>query len=306
MDYPFYYGMQFTVTHTSCDGSQSCDFITTGTYPSFDCPVSSGAACTKKFTSEGQVTTVTLDPCPLGEITPPPGFPAEIIGCTSFSTYYFCGENCQYFTTSWSYYNQVISKWITSCDTSGCEIVTDNGYPSYSCPTASDDSEAACTKTFSHEDRTVTITFDECPLGEITPPPDLTIPPVIGCTTYQNETYCPDNCILSGTIFTYYNTINNYIYSVCDTSGCEFVTGATPSFICSGTPGEPEEPTPCTKTFSHEDRTTTITFDHCPLGTITPPPHLTIPYTSGCTTYSGKLIVLVTVLCMVLFSIMVL
>ena len=145
-----------------------------------------------------------------------------------------------------------------------------------------------CTKTFSHEDLKTTITFEKCPLGEITPPPNLTIENTIGCTTYQNETYCPDNCILMGTVVNYYGTIYNYVYSVCDAGDCEFVTSDTPRYSCPGDSYPPGESTACTKTFSDGEYTTTITFDHCPLGTITPPPHLTIPPVNGCTTYEDK------------------
>jgi hypothetical protein len=189
-----------------------------------------------------------LSPCPLGEITPPPNFPAEIIGCTTYSGHYFCPEKCEYYSTSWPYYNTYVSAFITSCDNSGCEIVTGGGNPSYNCPTESIPdyppyTPTPCTRTFSHEDRTTTVTFENCPLGEITPPPELTIPPQIGCTTYNGGTYCPDNCILSGTFINYYGTPYNYIYSVCDPSGCEFDTSGTPSYNCPATCDEMFETT---------------------------------------------------------------
>jgi hypothetical protein len=246
--YDDYYGLIYIVTSTMCEGSTSCDFITTGAYPSFDCEVAPGEACTKKFTADGQTTTVMLSPCPLGEITPPPNFPAEIIGCTTYSGHYFCPEKCEYYSTSWPYYNTYVSAFITSCDNSGCEIVTGGGNPSYNCPTESIPdyppyTPTPCTRTFSHEDRTTTVTFENCPLGEITPPPELTIPPQIGCTTYNGGTYCPDNCILSGTFINYYGTPYNYIYSVCDPSGCEFDTSGTPSYNCPATCDEMFETT---------------------------------------------------------------
>ena len=234
---------------------------TTDTYQTAYPEVSEGVVqyispigCVVTYYDAGTPSSTTLIDCPTDITNIPEG--CQLSGCCK--TVCPTGDFCSWVTTG-----SAPGESTKRCDTINCFPWDASAAElRYICSSNSSD-PSYCYETISTDGTLTTVTTTDCGGDD----DGGSVPS--GCGTLTS--------VISSTTHTWTTCTG----SVSPPPGCEFSTTRelTSLLVCSSE---------CTKTFSTDDRTTTVTFSSCPSGEITAPPGFYPEQPDGCSAYSDR------------------